>query len=374
MMQPGTAGAPPQSGQTRGAIVIDDVVKIYDPDGAAVMAVDHCSLDIDAGEICMIVGPSGCGKTTLLRTIAGLDPATSGRIVQAGRDITALPPSERDFGIVFQSYALFPNMTVAQNIGYGLRGAEWPRSRAYDRVRELITLISLGEHAQKYPAQMSGGQQQRVALARALAAEPGLLLLDEPLSALDAIVRLHLRSEIRALQRRLGITTIMVTHDQEEAMSVSDRLVVMSRGRIEQIGSPEEVYRTPASAFVASFIGRSSHLDGRIEPGGIIHAKGLALRADAAAGIPGGSEVRAFIRPEDVVLGREIASHPDAIPCELASLEYLGPVCRLGLQAAEAIIEADIRSDRLAYLGIGGNAAIPMLIPADRVLVFPAGV
>ncbi len=175
------------------------------------VALRDVSLSVRTSEFVTFVGPSGCGKTTLLRAIAGLDPASRGQILQAGRDITGLPPAQRDFGIVFQSYALFPNLTVAENVGYGLRGAAWPRSRRRERVAELIETVGLGEQADKYPAQMSGGQQQRVALARALANEPGLLLLDEPLSALDAIVRQHLRAELRALQRRLGVTTIMVT-------------------------------------------------------------------------------------------------------------------------------------------------------------------
>jgi iron(III) transport system ATP-binding protein len=351
-------------------LVLENVVKRF----GRFVALDGVSLSIQPGEFVSFVGPSGCGKTTLLCAVAGLDPATSGRIVQAGRDITALPPSERDFGIVFQSYALFPNMTAAQNIGYGLRGREWPKARARERVRELIALIGLDEHAQKYPSLLSGGQQQRVALARALAAEPGLLLLDEPLSALDAIVRLHLRSEIRALQRRLGVTTIMVTHDQEEAMSVSDRLVVMSRGRIEQVGSPEHIYRQPVSGFVANFIGSSTHLDGIVEAGGVVRAKGLALRADSAAGMASGTQVRAFIRPEDVFLGRSIEAYSGAMQCTLVNLEYLGPVCHVAVQAGDAVIEADIRSDQLGELDLGSDRPIPLRIPADRVLVFPSSV
>jgi iron(III) transport system ATP-binding protein len=351
--------------------VIDDVVKQF----GNFVALEVVSLSIMPAEFVSFVGPSGCGKTTLLRAIAGLDPPSRGRITQAGRDITALPPSERDFGIVFQSYALFPNMTVAENIGYGLRGREWPKVRARERVQELITLIGLTEHVQKYPAQMSGGQQQRVALARALASEPGLLLLDEPLSALDAIVRLHLRSEIRTLQRRLGVTTIMVTHDQEEAMSVSDRLVVMNRGRIEQVGTPEEVYRYPASGFVASFIGRSTHLDGVVvDTGGMVRAKGLSLKCDATASMAPGTEVRLFIRPEDVMLGQGVGACDGAIRCALASFEFLGPVCRLALQAGEAIIEADIRSDRLGELGVGSERPIDMLIPPERISAFAADV
>src|SRR6266436_2403119 len=201
-------------------------------------ALGDISLDIAEGEFVCFLGPSGCGKTTLLRAIAGLDIQTSGRIEQGGRDISALPPTKRDFGIVFQSYALFPNLTAAKNVAYGLENTRAKRAEVAKRVRELLDLIGLGEHGGKYPAQLSGGQQQRVALARALATSPGLLLLDEPLSALDARVRLRLRHEIKDLQRRLGVTTIMVTHDQEEALTMADRIVVMNAGAIEQVGTP----------------------------------------------------------------------------------------------------------------------------------------
>ena len=218
-------------------------------------ALDRISLDIHEGEFVCFLGPSGCGKTTLLRAIAGLDPQTHGRIEQAGRDVSTLPASKRDFGIVFQSYALFPNLTAARNVAYGLENARLPRARIQARVKELLGMVGILEQGDKYPAQLSGGQQQRVALARALATSPGLLLLDEPLSALDAKVRVHLRHEIRQLQRQVGVTTIMVTHDQEEALTIADRIVVMNRGVIEQVGTPVEVYRRPASAFVADFIG-----------------------------------------------------------------------------------------------------------------------
>jgi iron(III) transport system ATP-binding protein len=334
-------------------------------------ALQDVSLEIAAGEFVSFVGPSGCGKTTLLRAIAGLDPPTSGRIVQAGVDITGLPPSARDFGIVFQSYALFPNMTTAQNIGYGLRGRAWPRARVRQRVAELITLIGLEEHAKKYPAQMSGGQQQRVALARALAAEPGLLLLDEPLSALDAIVRLHLRSELRSLQRRLGVTTIMVTHDQEEALSVSDRMVVMSRGRIEQIGTPEQVYRHPATGFVAGFVGRSTAFDATVAADGAVIAKGVRIAAEAARRAADGASVRVFIRPEEVLLGRDARGRAGAMDAQVVALEFLGPFCRVSVQAGPLLIDADIASDRVAAEGIAENAALPVWVPPDRVLVFP---
>src|SRR6202040_1004010 len=217
-------------------------------------ALGDITLDIGEGEFVCFLGPSGCGKTTLLRAIAGLDPQTSGTIRQKGRDVSALPPAQRDFGIVFQSYALFPNLTVADNVGYGLVSRRQARGAIAKRVNELLALVGLPDSGPKYPAQLSGGQQQRVALARALATSPGLLLLDEPLSALDALERLRLRGEIRALQKRLGVTTIMVTHDQEEALSMADRVVVKNQGVIEQIGTPQEIYRHPTTAFVADFV------------------------------------------------------------------------------------------------------------------------
>jgi iron(III) transport system ATP-binding protein len=337
------------------------------------VALDRVSLTVASGEFVSFLGPSGCGKTTLLRAIAGLGPATSGRIVQAGRDITGLPPSERDFGIVFQSYALFPNMSVTENIGYGLRGAAWPKARRQARVAELLALVGLAEHAPKYPAQLSGGQQQRVALARALANEPGLLLLDEPLSALDAIVRLHLRQEIRALQQRLGVTTIMVTHDQEEALGVSDRIVVMSRGRIEQIGTPEEIYSRPASPFVARFVGRSSHFDAVVEsPPGTIGTGGLVLPAEAARKMLYGGRVTAFIRPEDVQLGAAADFYPMSFEATVTGLEFLGPVCRLSMEGSGLRLEADAAPDVVRGLAAGPGATVRVALPPERIMVFPA--
>ena len=233
-------------------------------------ALQSISLDIFEGEFVCFLGPSGCGKTTLLRAIAGLDIQSEGRIEQAGKDISALPPAERDFGIVFQSYALFPNLDINKNIAYGLENRRLPRADINARVKELLDLVGLRDQSIKYPAQLSGGQQQRVALARALATSPGLLLLDEPLSALDARVRVHLRSEIKDLQRTLGVTTVMVTHDQEEALTMADRIVVMNQGVIEQIGTPEEIYGQPASAFVADFIGTMNFIPGTVSEAGSV--------------------------------------------------------------------------------------------------------
>jgi iron(III) transport system ATP-binding protein len=349
-------------------LVVNRLGKVF----GSFTALSDVSLEVLEGEFVSFLGPSGCGKTTLLRAIAGLDPATTGTILQAGRDITGLPPADRDFGIVFQSYALFPNLMVTQNIAYGLRGRAWTKPRVADRVAELLQLIGLADHAKKYPAQLSGGQQQRVALARALAPEPGLLLLDEPLSALDAIVRHHLRGEIRALQRRLGVTTILVTHDQEEAMAVSDRIVVMSRGRIEQVGTPEQVYRHPATAFVAAFVGRSASFAAVADalPGHVM-AAGHRLPAEAARAVTYGTPLRAFVRPEDVRLGAEAARLPGHFAAEVTGLEFLGPVCRLSLESGRLRLEADLSPDTMHAMGALPGASLPCAIPADRLLIFP---
>ena len=241
------------------------------------LALKDISLDIAAGEFVCFLGPSGCGKTTLLRAVAGLDPQTRGEIHQAGQDISKLPPSKRDYGIVFQSYALFPNLSVARNIAFGLENTGRPKAEIKKRVAELLELVGLPDQADKYPAQLSGGQQQRIALARAIAISPGLLLLDEPLSALDAKVRVHLRHEIKELQRKLGVTTIMVTHDQEEALSMADRIVVMNQGTVEQVGTPAQIYRHPTTLFVADFIGETNKVASTYRAG-MVQLGDIALR------------------------------------------------------------------------------------------------
>jgi len=271
-------------------------------------ALKGVDLAIDKGEFVCFLGPSGCGKTTLLRIVAGLEAQTGGRIEQAGRDISRLPPAGRDYGIVFQSYALFPNLTVADNVAYGLVNRRMPRAEARARVSELVALVGLPGSEDKFPAQLSGGQQQRIALARALATSPGLLLLDEPLSALDAIVRVHLRQEIRSLQRKLGVTTIMVTHDQEEALSVADRIVVMNHGVIEQVGTPLEVYREPASPFVADFVGRINVLDGTAE--GEDRVRIGPTLFECRHGRPRGTKLKIYLRPEDI-LARNANAQPE---------------------------------------------------------------
>lgn len=337
-------------------------------------ALRDVSIDIYEGEFICFLGPSGCGKTTLLRAIAGLDIQTSGRIQQAGIDISALPPSQRDFGIVFQSYALFPNLTVAKNIAYGLENRRMSRQAVAARVRELLQLIGLPDSGDKYPAQLSGGQQQRVALARAIATSPGLLLLDEPLSALDARVRIRLRHEIKELQRRLGVTTIMVTHDQEEALTMSDRIVVMNHGVIEQVGTPEEIYRRPASPFVADFIGTMNFVSATVTAPGRVRFGGIELSCPAVAdGLPEGVAVTVAVRPEDVVV-RNIADFGNnQFEATITGMDFLGSFYRGTLvpaRAPDVAITADFSINAVNDLGLAGGRSLPVALPADRIRVF----
>jgi iron(III) transport system ATP-binding protein len=298
-------------------------------------ALESVDLAIAQGEFVCFLGPSGCGKTTLLRIIAGLEAQSAGRIAQAGRDISRLPPAERDYGIVFQSYALFPNLTVADNVAYGLVNRKVAKAEARARVSELVKLVGLPGSEDKFPAQLSGGQQQRIALARALATSPGLLLLDEPLSALDAIVRVHLRQEIKSLQRKLGVTTIMVTHDQEEALSVADRIVVMNQGVIEQVGSPMAVYREPASPFVADFVGRINVLQGTAEDGE--HVRIGPSVFECAHGRPRGSPVKIYLRPEDVLARTGAAPAATTPPARHPAMP---PAASMAEAAAAAVVGA----------------------------------
>ncbi|MBC7436344.1 MAG: putative 2-aminoethylphosphonate ABC transporter ATP-binding protein [Bdellovibrionales bacterium] len=295
------------------------------------VALHDINLQISKGEFVCFLGPSGCGKTTLLRIIAGLEVQTSGQVLQGARDISVLPPALRDYGIVFQSYALFPNLNVADNVAYGLVNRRTPRAEVARRVTELVKLVGLPGSESRYPGQLSGGQQQRIALARALATAPGLLLLDEPLSALDALERLRLRQEIRALQQKLGVTTIMVTHDQEEALTVADRIVVMNHGVIEQVGTPMEVYREAATPFVADFVGKVNMLQGRVS-GGQLHVGGLRIAHPVADAGPD-RDVRLYLRPEDV-LARPIAEgDAHVFDAHIEKIEFLGSYCHVHVNA-----------------------------------------
>lgn len=305
-------------------------------------ALKNVSLLVNEGEFVCFLGPSGCGKTTLLRAIAGLEFQTSGSLTQGGVDVSWLPPNKRDFGIVFQSYALFPNLTVAQNIAFGLENAQVGKAEIDTIVTDLLANIGLPDSGNKYPGQLSGGQQQRVALARALATSPSLLLLDEPLSALDAQVRVHLRREIKRLQHQLGVTTIMVTHDQEEAMSMADRIVVMNHGRIEQVGTPEEIYQNPASTFVAQFVGTINLLPCTVTgPSSVdIHGQTFSVpRTDHLSGPQG----LLAIRPEDIQLDDGSMQTENSLDTCIDDMEFLGSFVRLKLsQAGGEMLTADL--------------------------------
>lgn len=336
-------------------------------------ALKELSLEVFPGEFVCFLGPSGCGKTTLLRAIAGLETQTSGRIFQADREISNLPASQRDFGIVFQSYALFPNLTVADNVGYGLVSRRMAKVEIATRVADLLRLVGLPDSGPKYPAQLSGGMQQRVALARALALSPGLLLLDEPLSALDARVRAYLRQEIRHLHKRLGVTTIMVTHDQEEALTMADRIVVMNHGVIEQVGTPMEVYREPASAFVADFVGKTNLLAGIVVKPGLVRYGAMNLSCDIDIRPGPGSEVTLAIRPEDVVVRNVDANAENTFAVRVAEMEFLGSFCRVGLSidGGKPALLADFSINTVRDLSISEGMDMLVGLPAERIRVFP---
>lgn len=336
-------------------------------------ALKSVSLDVLAGELICFLGPSGCGKTTLLRAVAGLDLHDEGCIEMSGRDVSHLPPSARDFGIVFQSYALFPNLTVAANVGYGLVNRRMPRAKVNARVKELLELVGLPDQGSKYPAQLSGGQQQRVALARALATSPSLLLLDEPLSALDARVRVRLRDEIKALQRRLGVTTILVTHDQEEALAMADRIVVMNHGVIEQVGTPPVVYGSPATAFVANFIGTMNFLDAEIA--GLEHARigNVLLRCASVGGRSSGTRVKLGLRPEEMRVRGVEAGTENQLATRVVLLDYLGAYCRatLEIEATPGIqLLADFSANAVRDLAIAEGQPLNVALPTESLRVF----
>jgi iron(III) transport system ATP-binding protein len=338
------------------------------------VALQSIDLAIEPGELVCFVGPSGCGKTTLLRIIAGLETQTRGRVVQNGRDVSTAPPAARDYGIVFQSYALFPNLTIFANVAYGLVNRRKARTEISARVHELLKLVGLPDAGAKYPSQMSGGQQQRIALARALATSPSLLLLDEPLSALDAKERDRLRGEIRQLQQRLGVTTIMVTHDQEEALSMSDRVVVMNHGVIEQVGTPLAVYEQPATPFVADFLGKVNVLKA-VSLGGGRYRVGSVELATQADAVPAGGAARLYLRPEDRMLADSgpVATMPNALTGSVTHVDFLGTYCLAaldvdGFDGQPLLLYFSL--NQALELGVRDGARIPFALRGERVRVF----
>ena len=338
----GTSEANSAKGNGDAFLAINGVTKSF----GAVQVVRGADIAISKGEFVSFLGPSGCGKTTILRMVAGFETPTTGRIVIDGKDVTGLRPNQRKIGMVFQSYALFPNLTVAGNIGFGLKVAGKGADEIAGRVAEMLQLIGLPELADRYPWQLSGGQQQRVALARALAPRPRVLLLDEPLSALDAKIRVSLREEIRAIQKELGITTIFVTHDQEEALSMSDRVMVMYQGRIEQIGAPFEVYNHPKTKFVANFVGTLSTLEGKIvdAAAGAVEAAGARLDGvRLPAGAANGQGVTLALRPEALRLDRREGDL--SISGEIVDVDFLGSVIRIDIKAGGEKLSLDAFND-----------------------------
>jgi putative spermidine/putrescine transport system ATP-binding protein len=310
--------------------------------------VDGFDLGVQRGEFISFLGPSGCGKTTVLRMVAGFEHPTTGHILIEGSDVTDLPPSQRRIGMVFQAYALFPNMSVADNIAFGLKVAGEPKAAAARRVAEMLELIGLEKLGARFPFELSGGQQQRVALARALAPRPRMLLLDEPLSALDAKIRLSLRSQIREIQRELGITTIFVTHDQEEALSISDRIVVMNAGVAEQVGTPFDIYNAPATRFVAGFVGTLNMLQAQVDDvaAGTVLLGGKAIKLNQLPPHASpGEKLTLAVRPEAVSL---VNGHAPDVVLEgrVAEVSFLGAVIRIKIAVGEDTVSVDTFNDK----------------------------
>jgi putative spermidine/putrescine transport system ATP-binding protein len=329
-------------------------------------ALKGIDISLGEGEFLSLLGPSGCGKTTALRIVAGFDRPNAGRVVVEGNDLAGVAPYKRDMGMVFQAYSLFPNMTARQNVEFGLKIRGRDRADRKKRVDDLLELVGLGHAADRYPHQLSGGMQQRVALARALAIEPRVLLLDEPLSALDAKVRVQLREEIRRIQLEFGITTLYVTHDQEEALAISDHVAVMYGGVIEQMGTPSEMYTAPKTPFVAEFIGTMNRLEAKVVDGshGEVEHAGTRLRIDAARGRSAGERVLILIRPEtlDLQAAGGANGHGNVLTAEVLTQTFLGPVTRLKMTGG---LIADMSTARASALPVG--ASVVATVPSEGV-------
>jgi putative spermidine/putrescine transport system ATP-binding protein len=332
---------------------------------SGVAAVHDFNLEIDKGSLVSFLGPSGCGKTTTLRMIAGFGHLDQGTIELDGNDITTVPPNQRDIGMVFQAYALFPNMTVRGNVAFGLLMKKMPKREIDQRVDNVLEMVRLQDAAKRFPYQLSGGQQQRVALARALAVQPRVLLLDEPLSALDAEVRVVLRGEIRRIQSELAITTVYVTHDQEEALSISDKVVVMNKGVIEQIGIPEEIYRAPKTHFVATFIGTANQFLGKVSGIDTVICNHFNLLVDDMKGFNDGQRVVVLVRPEIIHVEPDQPQHDgwNIIPGEVETITFHGAVTRLGVNLHGQRVVADITVANTKPISL--NQKIWLLFPPD---------
>lgn len=335
--------------------------------GREVRALDNFSLSVDPGEFVSLLGPSGCGKTTALRIIAGLEKQDSGNVIVDGNEISSLPANKRNMGMVFQQYSLFPNLTAEENISFGLAVRGVSRPKRMSRAKDLLELVGLPTQSKRFPHQLSGGQQQRVALARAIAFEPEILLLDEPLSALDAQVRIQIREEIRRIQIESGITTVFVTHDQEEAMSISDRVAVMNHGHLEQIDRPDVLYRRPESFFVASFVGSSNRIPGIMSGSNHVRILGSEIPVSPHSQHGGkGANVQALIRPEEIHIVKE--KTPGSTRAKVALRSFLGPYTTLGLSIPELpLIHVHSESTDNQNLNVGDE--VHFVVRAEHVMV-----
>lgn len=344
------------------AVEARNAVKTFGQGGVAVKALDNVSVKIRQGEFFTLLGPSGCGKTTLLRLIAGFETPTSGQILLGGDDITHLPPNKRPVNTVFQSYALFPHLSVAQNIAFGLEMQDRPKAEVKETVARMLALVRMEAMADRKTSQLSGGQQQRVALARALAPAPKVLLLDEPLSALDQKLRKEMQIELKRLQIETGITFVFVTHDQEEALTMSDRIAVMSAGLIQQVGSPRDIYTRPANRFVASFIGETNFLIGTSDGAAVVLGNGASLAVAAPKG-----RVNLAIRPEQV---RIVGPDSGAMPATVASTVYFGTDTHLHLTLSDGTtIVARQQSPAAGGLAAQKGDPLGVILPADALQV-----